>query len=440
MVALTGTDLYRDLPASAEARRSLALADRLVVLQDEARRALPARLRARTRVIYQSADTALRAAPPRGRFRVLVSGHLREEKDPFRAAAALAHLRDLPRLELVQLGAALSEPMKAQAEDWARREPCYRWLGARSHPRALGWIARSHLLVVSSAMEGGANVIAEAARIGTPVLASRIAGNLGMLGRGYPGTFPFGDERALARLIARAAGEPAYYARLKRALRARRPLFAPSARARCARRAAGRAAAGAPRALAAAARNLSVQLRNTLLARSVVHVVAFALGVERRYAPRLPVNLRPGSQALAALHVGRDALALGLFLPALLHPPALEVPFGLAQIDRARGFRAGHRRRGVNVDLSAAAARAGLVRVLRHAVLIDALVDLPERSRSAQRKQYQRKNANRHTSPPTGRAQTAATGTSAANWLSSDHATQPSWVNFTFATAPYLLA
>ncbi len=232
VVALTGTDLYRDLPGSAEARRSLELADRLLVLQDEARRALPAPLRAKTRVIYQSADTRLRAAPPRRRLRVLVSGHLREEKDPFRAAAALEQLRELPRLELVQLGAALSEPMRAQAEDWARREPRYRWLGARSHPRALGWIARSHLLVVSSAMEGGANVIAEAARIGTPVLASRIAGNLGMLGRGYPGYFPFCDERALARLIARAAREPDYYARLKRALRARRALFAPAAERR----------------------------------------------------------------------------------------------------------------------------------------------------------------------------------------------------------------
>ena len=232
VVVLTGTDLYRDLPASAQARRSLELADRLVALQDEAPRALPARLRARTRVIYQSADTALRAAPPRGRLRVLVSGHLREEKDPFRAAAALAHLRDLPRLQLIQLGAALSEQIQSQAGAWAQRELRYRWLGARSHSRALEWIARSHLLVVSSAMEGGANVIAEAARIGTPVLASRIAGNLGMLGRGYPGYFPFGDERALAALIARAAREPAYSARLKRALRARRALFAPAAERR----------------------------------------------------------------------------------------------------------------------------------------------------------------------------------------------------------------
>ena len=232
VVALTGTDLYRDLPASAEARHSLELADRLVVLQDEARRALSARVRRKARVIYQSADTTLRAAPPRGRFRVLVSGHLREEKDPFRAAAALRHLPGLEKLEVVQLGAALDPSMEAQARAWMEKEPRYRWLGARSHPRALEWIARSHLLVVSSAMEGGANVISEAARIGTPVLASRIAGNLGMLGRGYPGYFPFGDERALAALIARAAREPACYARLKRALRARRPLFAPAAERR----------------------------------------------------------------------------------------------------------------------------------------------------------------------------------------------------------------
>ena len=228
VVALTGTDLYRDLPASAEARRSLELADRLVVLQDEARRALPARLRAKIRVVYQSADTALRAAPPRGRLRVLVSGHLRAEKDPFRAAAALEHLRGPAGLEVAQLGAALDPRMEAQAREWMRAQPRYRWLGARSHPRALECLARSHLLVVSSAMEGGANVIAEAARIGTPVLASRIAGNLGMLGRTYPGYFPFGDERALARLIARAAREPGFYASLKRALRARRALFAPA--------------------------------------------------------------------------------------------------------------------------------------------------------------------------------------------------------------------
>ena len=87
-----------------------------------------------------------------------------------------------------------------------RREPRYRWLGGRTHAQTLGWIARSHLLVVSSAMEGGANVIAEAARIGTPVLASRVSGNVGMLGRNYPGYFPLFDERALAGLIEKSIG------------------------------------------------------------------------------------------------------------------------------------------------------------------------------------------------------------------------------------------
>jgi glycosyltransferase involved in cell wall biosynthesis len=78
-------------------------------------------------------------------------------------------------------------------------------------------------------MEGGANVIAEAARLGVPVLASRIDGNVGMLGRGYPGYFRTADTRALARLIARARDDGAFYARLQRALAARRSRFAPSA-------------------------------------------------------------------------------------------------------------------------------------------------------------------------------------------------------------------
>ncbi|HZP94426.1 MAG TPA: selenoneine biosynthesis selenosugar synthase SenB [Burkholderiales bacterium] len=229
VVVLTGTDLYRDLAVSAEARRSLALATRLVVLQDEGKRALKRRYRPRTHVIYQSAPEGARRAPPARRFRVAVVGHLREEKDPFRAVEALAHLAGRAGIEVVQVGEALSAEMARAARAYAAREPRYRWVGSVPHARALAWIARSHLLVVSSAMEGGANVIAEAARIGTPVLASRISGNVGMLGRDYPGYFRFGDSAALARLIQRAADEPAFYARLARAVRARRKLFTPRA-------------------------------------------------------------------------------------------------------------------------------------------------------------------------------------------------------------------
>jgi putative glycosyltransferase (TIGR04348 family) len=228
IVVLTGTDLYRDLSSSAEARRSLELADRIIVLQDAAPGALHPRLRKKTRVVYQSSDTALRHAAPAGRFRIAVVGHLRAEKDPFRAVLAVSRLDD-EDIELVHVGGALEEALDAQARTWMAREPRYRWLGSLAHARALKWIAASHLLVVSSVMEGGANVIAEAARLGTPVLASKVPGNVGMLGARYPGYFPLHDESALARLIEKARDGRAFYQSLKRALRERRALFAPAA-------------------------------------------------------------------------------------------------------------------------------------------------------------------------------------------------------------------
>jgi putative glycosyltransferase (TIGR04348 family) len=228
VVVLTGTDLYRDLPGSAPARRSLALADRVIVLQEAALQSLAAPVRRKARVVYQSSDTSLRHAPPRGGpFRIAIVGHLRDEKDPFCTVRSLAHLGDLD-VEIVQIGGALDASHARQARGWMRREPRYRWLESVPHPRALRWIAQSHLLVVSSRMEGGANVIAEAARIGTPVLASRVPGNVGMLGARYPGYFPLGNEARLAKLIVRANAEGNFYKALRTALALRRSLFAPA--------------------------------------------------------------------------------------------------------------------------------------------------------------------------------------------------------------------
>lgn len=227
IVVLTGTDLYKDLPDSREARRSLELAGRIVVLQDAALKELPAAQRRKARVVYQSSDCTLRHSPPAGKFRIAVVGHLRAEKDPFRAPAALALLRHRPDVEVVHIGGALDPRLADEAERLMKKDARYRWLGSLTHARTLAWIARSHVLVVSSVMEGGANVIAEAARIGTPVLASRMSGNVGMLGGAYPGFFPLFDEAALARLIERCQSK-LFYRKIQEALKNRKRLFSPA--------------------------------------------------------------------------------------------------------------------------------------------------------------------------------------------------------------------
>ncbi len=224
VVALTGTDVYRDIHESAEARESLELADRLIVLQPKAIAELPRNLGEKVHVVVQSSATRLRHAPVKGKFRVSVIGHLRAEKDPMRTLAALSHIDD-PRVEVIHLGAALDPVFEKEAREAA--DPRYRWLGGVPHGRALRWLASSHAMVISSRMEGGANVVCEALRIGVPVLASRISGNVGLLGKDYPGYFPLEDEKALARLIVRAASEDAFYRRLKREVRAQRAAVSP---------------------------------------------------------------------------------------------------------------------------------------------------------------------------------------------------------------------
>jgi glycosyltransferase involved in cell wall biosynthesis len=196
-----------------------------------AARELSLRLRKKASVVVQSSATRLRHEPVARAFRICVIGHLRPEKDPMRAFAALSHLPD-NRLQLVHLGAALDPVLGDQAKSAMVHEPRYRWLGSVPHARALRWLASSHAMVISSRLEGGANVVCEALRIGVPVLASRIPGNLGLLGTGYAGYFEVGDERSLARLMQRAASEPQYYRTLKRQIRPLRGLVSPRSEAR----------------------------------------------------------------------------------------------------------------------------------------------------------------------------------------------------------------
>lgn len=227
IVVLTGTDIYRDIHQNPDARHSLALADQLIVLQERALDELRAGERRIANVVYQSAATRLRQTPVTRHFRVAVIGHLRDEKDPFRALYALKALRDRT-LQVIHVGDALDQAMQDEAQAAMQSESRYRWIGGRSHGATLEQLARSHLLVVSSKMEGGANVICEAGRIGVPVLGSAIPGNIGMLGKAYPGYYPLGDEQALARLIERARTDQTFYRTLQRHMAARRKLFAPA--------------------------------------------------------------------------------------------------------------------------------------------------------------------------------------------------------------------
>ena len=230
VLELTGTDVYRDIHADESARKSLELATRFIVLQPKAIEELPKRLRPKAHVVYQSCASILRHKPVKRKFRLCVIGHLREEKDPLRAMHAFAPLAG--DLELVQLGDSLDDTLAEQARRGMQSDKRYRWLGSVSHARALKLLASSHAMIISSRMEGGANVVSEAIRIGVPVIASRISGNVGLLGVRYPAYYALGDERALAKLIQRARSDRRFYSDVKRQVAKLRTMVSPANEAR----------------------------------------------------------------------------------------------------------------------------------------------------------------------------------------------------------------
>ena len=235
-VMLTGTDLYRDLPSSSEATHSLDLADRIVVLQEDAPRFLAPRWRSKTEVIYQSARILATQPKARDRLDCVAVGHLRAEKDPHTLFLAMARIPDSAPIVVRHIGAPLDRSLGAQARALEARDGRYRFLGALPHGLARAALKAAHLLVHPSVMEGGANVIVEAITSGTPVVASRVSGNVGMLGADYSGYFPPGDASALAQRLVQAWEDRAYLRDLATRCARRRPLFSPAAEARAVRR------------------------------------------------------------------------------------------------------------------------------------------------------------------------------------------------------------
>jgi putative glycosyltransferase (TIGR04348 family) len=227
IVVLTGTDLYRDIATDRAAQRSLALATRLVVLNELGARALPAHVRRKTSVILQSARALSPGRRSVRQFTVAAVGHLRGEKDPELVWNLLAHVdRDVP-LRVLHAGGALDASLGRKAVATARKDPRYIWLGDLPRPAARQLMRRAHVLLHPSVMEGGAQAVIEAVTAHTPVIGSRIDGNVGLLGREYPGLFAVGDAAQAAHLVTRAAREPAFLRKLARSCARRASLFAP---------------------------------------------------------------------------------------------------------------------------------------------------------------------------------------------------------------------
>ena len=201
VLALTGTDLYRDIVVEAQAQQSLQLATRLIVLQELGPRSLPPQFQSKCRVVFQSTPRRPTVEKTTQQLRVLMVGHLRAEKSPqtyFAAARALAHRADII---LEHIGGALDAALGEEARQLAAEVSNYRYLGELGHAQTLDHIAHAHVLVQPSLLEGGAHTVMEAVMCGTPVLASRIDGNVGMLGADYAGYFDCGDAQQLANAL-----------------------------------------------------------------------------------------------------------------------------------------------------------------------------------------------------------------------------------------------
>lgn len=215
VVVITGTDLYTDGPKPDELARSLDAATRIVVLQELAFEKLSAPHRAKAVLIRQSVRPLPDPpAPDLDHFDVCVVANLRPVKDPLLAARAARLLPASSRVRILLIGEVLDGALGKELESERAANPRLVWSGGRPRMEVLGAIASARLLASTSRAEGGGEVVSEAIAHGTPVLATDIAGSRGVLPAAYPGLFPVGDEAALAALLTRVEGDPAFFEEL----------------------------------------------------------------------------------------------------------------------------------------------------------------------------------------------------------------------------------
>lgn len=227
VVLLAGTDIYPQFRAEPRTLAALQRADRIVTLQPFAQAMLPAELRGKARTIVQSAVVAPRVRRTDA-FTACVLAHLRPVKDPLLPFAALAHVPSSVPLRIEIAGRAMTEDLAAQARQFTADEPRAHWLGELPRRRALQLLAGSHACIVPSTAEGGANVVSEAIAAGTPVIATDIPGNTGLLGEDWPALFAPGDAAALGAILLRCATDSSHYQQLAARTLALQDLVSPA--------------------------------------------------------------------------------------------------------------------------------------------------------------------------------------------------------------------
>ena len=229
IVALTGTDIYSFQHSHPqETLRSMALADAMTCLHELVHEVIPREFAAKLHVVYQSAPPLSQPRVPSKRtFDVCVIGHLREEKDSLRTAYAVRGMPRESRIRVIHLGMAHNQQWADDARVEMAANPRYLWRGEVPNWRVRQVYGKSHLMVLSSIMEGGANVISEAVVAELPVIASEIHGTVGLLGADYPGYYPAKDTDALRAQLWRAESDAGFVASLADHCAARAGLFTP---------------------------------------------------------------------------------------------------------------------------------------------------------------------------------------------------------------------
>lgn len=222
---LTGTDVNHPdmLDAGSATRGALGLCDAIVSLHDGFSHRIPESLLEKTTVIHPSVVLPPGACHrPEEPWSVVVAGNFRAEKNPALMLEAVRRMSDTG-VHFHAFG--LGGDYQAELEQTAAAYPRFHFHGVREHGEVLEKMQTSRVLLNTSTEEGGANAICEAIAIGLPVIATRIAGNTGMLGSGYEGLFPSENAGALVEILRRAEADPHCYRTLKSQVAARSPLF-----------------------------------------------------------------------------------------------------------------------------------------------------------------------------------------------------------------------